>query len=175
MSVMEPSYLATQAGQAYQAGDYQNAARLFGEAASAFTAASQALEAAEMKNNQSVALLQAADARASYQAALGTASVFSSAGDFRRAGMAFGNEASALLALGRSGEACEIFQRAAEAFQQAGEGQMRASVMQAIAGIQLKQGKIMQSLMSMQIGLAGVQNPTFKQKILLFLLRFRAW
>ena len=59
MSEVEPKNLAADAARVYQEGDYENAARLFGEAASAFLALGQASEAAEMKNNQSVAFLAA--------------------------------------------------------------------------------------------------------------------
>jgi hypothetical protein len=173
MSEMDPKALAADAVRAYQEGNFENAARLFGEAASAFSAAENALEAAEMKNNQSVAFLQARNAKAAFEAARGTASVFANAMDARREGMAFGNEAAALQALARANEAYETFRLAAEAFQRAGEDQLRAAVMQAMAGIELKQGKFMQALLTMQLGLAGVKQPTFKQKVLLFLLRFR--
>mgnify|MGYP000088417056 CR=1 FL=1 len=61
-----------------------------------------------------------------------------------------------------------------EAFERAHEDQLRASVMQAMAGIELKQGKFMQAMLTLQLGLAGVKKPTLKQKILLALLRFRA-
>lgn len=175
MSEIVPKSLAEEAVKVYQEGDYQNAARLFGEAASAFGAQGDALEAAEMKNNQSVAWLQARNPGAAYEAARGTADIFSAAGDARREGIAYGNEAAALQALGRTKDALEQYRRASEAFQRAGEGELRNIVMQTMAGIKLKQGKVMDALLTMQMGLSGVRNPTLKQKILLALLRFRAW
>lgn len=167
--------LAADAVRVYQEGDFENAARLFGEAASAFQAQGNGLDAAEMKNNQSVAFLQCGSAQASYDAALGTAEVFSAGGDHRREGMACGNLATALVALGRMDEAASAYRLAADALEKAGEDQLRASVMQALAGIQLRKGKIMEALLSMQIGLSGVKHPTLKQKILRGLLRFRTW
>lgn len=174
MSEVDPKTLAAEAAQAYQEGDFQNAARLFGEAASAFSAQGNPTQSAEMKNNQSVAFLQAGNPGASYQAASGTASVFAEVNDPRREGMAFGNEAAALQALGRAKDALETYRLAAEAFKRADEDQLRAAVMQAMAGIELKQGKIMAALLTMQMGLAGLKHPTLKQRILLALLRFRA-
>ena len=182
MAVTDGKDLSASALQAYQSGDFKNAARLFGEAASVFlsnpvldpgSSMKNKLDAAEMKNNQSVALLQAGDARGSYDAAHGTAQVFLEAGDFRRQGMAFGNEAAALNALGRLDEAIANYRLAADALEKAGEDQLRASSMQALAGIQLRKWKYMDALFSMQIGLAGLKHPTLRQKILLFLLRFR--
>lgn len=175
MNELVPKSLAENAMKTYQEGDYANAARLFGEAASAFTAQNNLLEAAEMKNSQSVAWLQAGNPRAAYEAARSTASIFAEAGDFRREGIAWGNEAAALQALGRTQDALEKYRLAAAAFERAGEDEMRNTVMQAIAGLELKRGKVMDALLNMQIGLSGIRHPTLKQKILLALLRFRAW
>lgn len=175
MTEIVPKSLAEDAVKAYQEGDYENAARLFGEAASGFVAQDNPLDAAEMKNNQSVAWLQACNPGAAYQAARDTASVFAKEGDFRREGIAWGNEAAALQALGRPNDALEKYRLAAEAFQRAGDDELRATTMQAMAGIELKRGKIMDALLTMQIGLSGVKHPTLKQRILLALLRFRAW
>ena len=175
MLTIDPKTLAADAARVYQEGDFDNAARLFGEAASAFQAQGNALDAAEMKNNQSVAFLQSGDAQASLDAALGTPEIFSTSGDFRREGMAHGNQASALQALGRLDEATKAYRLSAEALEKAGEDQLRASVMQALAGIQMRKGKLIDSLISMQNGLAGVRHPTLKQKILRGLLRLRTW
>lgn len=175
MSEIVPKPLTADAVGAYQEGDYETAARLFGEAASALIEQNNPLEAAEMRNNQSVAWLKAGNPGAAYEAVRGTASVFAEAGDARREGIACGNEASALQALGRAKEALEKYGLASEAFQRAGEDELQAITMQAIAGIELKRGKIMDALLAMQTGLSGLKRPTLKQKILLALLRFRAW
>jgi uncharacterized protein HemY len=172
MADLASKTLAQNAIQAYQEGDFQQAARLFGEAAAEFYALGNELDAAEMKNNQSVALLQAGDAGGAYTSAHDTARIFSGAGDGRREGMAFGNEATALTTLGRLDDAIQSYRFAADALEKAGEDQLRASVMQALAGIQLRQGKVMEALLSMKIGIAGVKQPTLKQKILRALLRF---
>ena len=173
MDALDGKDLSASALQVYQTGDYKNAARLFGEAASVFLAQGNKLDAAEMKNNESVALLQAGDARGSFEAAHGTAQVFIESGDFRRQGMAFGNEAAAQNALGRLDEAIVNYKLAAEALEKAGEDQLRAISMQALSGVQLRKGKVFDAHCSMRIGLAGLKQPTFRQKFLLFLLRIR--
>ena len=175
MATQDPKALAANAAKVYQEGDFENAARLYGEAASAFQAENNVLDAAEMKNNQSVAFLQNGDAHASFEATHGTAEIFLAAGDIRRTGMARSNEATALQVSGRLDEAVQIYRQAADDLEKAGEDQLRASVMQAIAGIQLRKGKIMEALLSMHIGLTGVKQPTLKQKILRGLLKLRAW
>lgn len=175
MSEIVPKSLTEDAVRAYQEGNYENAARLFGEAASGFTSQDNPLQAAEIKNNQSVAWLKAGNPGAAHEAARGTAGVFAQAGDSRREGIAWSNEAAALQALGRATDALEKYRLAAEAFQRAGEDEMRNDVYQAMAGIKLKQGKAMEALFHMQLGLAGVKRPTLKQRILLALLRVRPW
>jgi tetratricopeptide (TPR) repeat protein len=175
MANQDPKILAANAAKVYQEGDFENAARLFGEAASAFQAENNALDAAEMKNNQSVAFLQSGDAGASFDAAHGTAEVFLAAGDFRRTGMARSNEATALETSGRLDEAVEIYRQAADDLEKAGEDQLRADVMMAVAGIKLRKWKIMEALLAMHVGLSGVKQPTLKQKILLGMLKFKAW
>ena len=175
MATQDPKTLAANAAKVYQEGDFENAARLFGEAASAFQAENNTLDAAEMKNNQSVAYLQSGDAEASFEAAHGTAEIFLAAGDFRRTGMARSNEATALETSGRLDEAIQIYRQAADDLEKAGEDQLRADVMMAVAGIKLRKWKIMEALLSMYVGLSGVKQPTLKQKILLRLLKLRAW
>src|SRR5512133_667640 len=146
MATQDPKTLAANATKMYQEGDFENAARQFGEAASAFEAENNALDAAEMKNNQSVAFLQSGDAAASYEAAHGTAQTFQDAGDFRRTGMARSNEATALETMGRNDEAVELYRQAADDLEKAGEDQLRATVMMAVAGIKLRKFKIMEAL-----------------------------
>jgi tetratricopeptide (TPR) repeat protein len=175
MATQDPKTLAANAAKVYQEGDFENAARLFGEAATAFQAENNALDAAEMKNNQSVAYLQSGDAGASFEAAHGTAEIFFAAGDFRRTGMARSNEATALETSGRLDEAVQKYRQAADDLEKAGEDQLRATVMMAVAGIKLRKWKIMEALLSMYVGLSGVKKPTLKQKILLRLLKLRAW
>lgn len=173
MELLNAKDLAETALKTYQAGDYLKAAQLFGEAAANFQSINSELDAAEMKNNQSVALLQAGNAQGAFDSAHDTAQVFSSFGDFRRQGMALGNEASALNALGRRDEAVDCYERAAEALEKAGEDQLRANVLQAVAVIQLRKGQVMKALLSLQMGVSGVKNPTLRQKIMRGLLRLR--
>lgn len=171
----DPKFLSEKADSIYAEGDFQSAARLYGEAASAFQALGNGLNAAEMKNNQSVALLQAGEAQLALEAAAETAQVFSAAGDVRRQGIALANEATPLEALGQLDQAVEKYRQSAEAFKQAGEDQLRASVMQAVAGIHLRRGKVFEALGDLRVGLADVKNPTFTQKVMKGLLRLRLW
>src|SRR4051812_47023489 len=120
----DPKSLAENADGVYQEGDFENAARLYGEAASVFQAQGNAVTAAEMKNNQSVSFLQIKKAQLAYDAAAGTAEIFAAVGDFRRQGIAFANEATALQALNRVDQAIEKYVQSGDAFKQANEDQL---------------------------------------------------
>jgi tetratricopeptide (TPR) repeat protein len=71
------------------------------------------LNAAEMKNNESVALLQAGKAKEALQATDGTEEVFQKAGDIKRQGIAVSNRAAALEGLKKWKEALAEYDRAA--------------------------------------------------------------
>jgi tetratricopeptide (TPR) repeat protein len=171
----DPKLLTENADRVYQEGDFENAARLYGEAASVFQAQGDPVTAAEMKNNQSVSFLQLKDAQSAYDAAAGTAEIFAAAGDFRRQGIAFANEATALQALNRLDQAIEKYLQSAEVFKQANEEQLRSSVMQAVAGIYLRRFKISEAMNYLSYSVADLKQPTLKQKIIKALLRWRLW
>ncbi len=111
-NTLSPQEIADKAKQIYQAGDYLQAAQAFAEAASAYASSGDAAMSAEMKNNQSVALLLSGDAQAALEAAEGTETIFAASNDYRRQGMALANQASALEALKRRKDAIEFYKRA---------------------------------------------------------------
>ena len=96
MDQMNPSSLAERGKQEYEKGKYLSAADLFSQAAQAYASAKDELNAAEMKNNQSVALLQAGKAKEALQATDGTEEIFQQTGDLKRQGIAISNRAAAL-------------------------------------------------------------------------------
>lgn len=165
-----PDRLAKQGKSAYQRADYTSAAEVFQSAATAYQSAEESLLAAEMSNNASVAWLKADRPEDALQVVLGTEVVFSQAGDWKRAGMAFGNMGAALEALGRLEEALSAYEQSAELLKQAGDSETRLYVMQAISALQLQTGKQLQALATMQAGLDGVARPSAKQRMLKKLL-----
>ena len=169
---LEPAQIADQGKQAFESKNFIEAAELFRQAAEGFTADNSALMAAEMMNNMSVALLQAGRAKEALNAALGTDQVFADAKDIKRQGMAVGNQAAALEGLNRYDEAIAAFERSAELFAQAGEGDLRSMVMKSAAAIKLKTGKITDSAFKMMGSLDVKENPSFFERILKFFLRF---
>jgi tetratricopeptide (TPR) repeat protein len=168
-----PQELADQARKAYQAGDLLPAAQTYAEAASGYAAEGDSLMAAEMKNNQSVVLLRAGQAQAALDAAGGTEKTFAVAGDSRREGMALANQASASQALKKYKEAIELYKGSAQALEKAGEGDMRVEVMQLLSLLYLRRFKFYDAVITLQSALAGVKNPTPRQRFMKKILFIR--
>lgn len=168
---LSPEQLTAEGQAAYKKGDYIAAAKAFKAASEGYKSSGDKLSAAEMANNHSVALLQAGDARRSLEAVLGTDEIFAKAGDIRRQAMALGNQAAALEALDRIDEAIDAYERSAELLTQIGETETRVSVMQSLSALQLRRGRQLEALATMQAGLSGVKHPTPKQRMLKKLLQ----
>jgi tetratricopeptide (TPR) repeat protein len=166
-----PITLAEDGKKEYANNNFKAAATLFAQAAQAYTSMQDELNAAEMKNNQSVALLQAGNAKGALEATDGTETVFQKAGDIKRQGIAVSNRAAALEGLKKWQEALAEYDRAASLFEQVGEGDMHSIVRKAAANINLKRGKIINSQMDVYDSLRLVEKPTFTQRILKFLIR----
>ena len=145
-----PETLAEQAKTAYANGNYREAARLFAAAAESFHAAEQPLDAAEMRNNCSVALVQAGAYTEALEAVQGTPEIFAKAGDTRRQGLAWGNLGSALEGMKRRQEAAEAYQQAAVLLEDAGDREARAAVLQALANVRLRANDPVEALIAMQ-------------------------
>jgi tetratricopeptide (TPR) repeat protein len=168
---LSPAQLAKDAQRSYKKEDYLKAAQEFQAAAEGYQSIGSHLDAAEMFNNSSVAYIQADDAQSALEVVAGTANVFAEAGDLRRQGLALGNHATALEASGQLEEALEMYQQSAELLKQAGETNMRASVMQSLSALQLKTGHQLEALATMQAGLDGIDKPNPKQRALKKLLQ----
>ncbi|RPJ49120.1 MAG: hypothetical protein EHM21_07375, partial [Chloroflexi bacterium] len=127
------SSLLKRAQEAYQAGRYPEAAGLFEQAARQYSQGGDQVNAAEMANNRSVALLQAGDAQGALDVAQGTDEVFARAGDVRRQGLAIGNLAAALEGLHRPDDALQRYRQSADLLKQAGDTDNRARVSKSIS------------------------------------------
>ncbi len=171
METINPLTLAEDGKTEYQKGNFRAAAGLFSRAAQAYATAKDELNAAEMKNNESVALLQAGKAKDALAATAGTEEIFQKAGDIKRQGIAVGNRAAALEGMKEWQEALAEYDRAASLFEQAGEGDMHSIVRKAAANLNLKRGRITDSQMDVYDSMRLVEKPTFTQRIMKFLMR----
>lgn len=169
---IEPAQLDARGKEAFANKKFDEAAEFFRQAAEGYTLGRAGLLAAEMRNNMSVALLQAGRAREALEAALGTDRVFAGANDIKRQAMALGNQAAALEGLHRYDEAVEKYERSADLFGSVNEGDMRALVMKSAAALKLKTGKITESAFKMMGSIDVKENPTLFERIMKFFLRF---
>ena len=171
MDTVKPIMLAEQGKKEYEQENYLAAADQFAQAAQAYVLLKDELNAAEMKNNQSVALLQAGKAKEALQATEGTEEIFRNAGDIKRQGIAVSNRAAALEGLKNWKEALAEYDRSASLFEEIGEGDMHSTVRKAAANLNLKRGRLTDSQMDVFDSLRLVEKPTFLQRIMKFLVR----
>ncbi|HEX2981757.1 MAG TPA: hypothetical protein VHO48_15965 [Anaerolineaceae bacterium] len=161
-----------QAGKdAFGEGEYAAAAELFQKASDLYASQSAPLDAAEMRNNRAVALLKAGQNTTAWEALRGSDEIFAQAGDLRRQGMALGNMGSALEALKRNEEALLAYSRSADLLKQAGENELRANVLRSISALQMKTGKQLEALASMDAALSNEKRPSLKDRLLHKLLK----
>jgi tetratricopeptide (TPR) repeat protein len=166
-----PLVLAENGKMEYGKGNYKAAAGLFSQAAQAYASIGDELNAAEMKNNESVASLQAGNAKEALQAVEGTEEVFLKAGDIKRQGIAISNRAAALEGLKKWKAALAEYDRAASIFEQIGEGDMHSIVRKAAANINLKHLRVNDTQMDVLDSLRLVEKPTLTQRFMKFLMR----
>ncbi|HNT55061.1 MAG TPA: hypothetical protein PKG95_10145 [Anaerolineaceae bacterium] len=166
--------LIKQAQEAYEAEEYLQAAQGFEAAAHASELAGDALNAAEMQNNRSVALLKARNAAAALEAARGTELVFAQAGDLRRQAIAVGNQAAALDDLRQDEEAAAAYRESAALFEQAGEKDLRALVLRRISAILYRQKNTPAALSTMLDALNCQTRLSLQDRILKGLLKIVA-
>ncbi len=171
----DPARLAEEGKRAFQNDQFESAAELFRRAAEGYTLSRAGLLAAEMKNNLSVALLQAGKAQEALDAALDTDRIFAEAGDLKRQGMSLGNQAAALEALKRTEEALAAYERSAEIFDRAGEGDLRSMVKKSAAAIRLKRGQVVESALNMVGSIESKQHPSIFDRIMKFIVRIKPW
>ncbi|MEN6410734.1 MAG: tetratricopeptide repeat protein [Anaerolineaceae bacterium] len=160
-----------EAQRAYKEENFDDAAKKFEEIARLLNDTGDAPRAAEMKNNASVAWLRFGDAQAALRCAEGTAAVFAAAGDLQKQGMALGNLAAALEALGDIPAAIDSYQQSADLFKQSGDRDLRATVLQSLSSLQMRRGKQMEAMATMQTALDQKPKLNWREKFLQKLLK----
>lgn len=170
MDKLSPDKYAEAGNRAYREGDYQVAIDAFAEAESGYSESGDVLLAAEMANNRSVVLLKAGRPQDALEASRGTDSVFAASGDTKRQAMAIGNQAAAMEALNQPGHALEAYQHCAELLAEIDEHELRVPVMQSISALQMRSGRHLEAVATMQEGLDKLEKPNLRQRILKKLL-----
>ena len=160
-----------QANQLYKRKKYLEAAELFQEIALEYANQEQEFEAAEMKNNASVAWLLSGDAQKALDAAKDTHLVFEAEQNLKQAGMAYGNQAAAYQALNENKTALDYYRTSSELLKEAGETEFRSIVLKQISQLQLQTGEHMQALASMNTALDSSEQLSGKEKFLQRMLK----
>ncbi len=155
MAVETAQTLIQQAGNAYRAGQFPQAAEGYLKAQQLLLESGEKIKAAEAANNASVALLQSGNAQKALDACLGTEQIFEQAGDLRYQAIALGNQAAALDALNRLEEALARYQLCSDLFKKIGDQENRAYVLKSISSLQIRTGHQLEALASMD---AALQN-----------------
>lgn len=163
--------LAEEARAAFQAGRYAEAASLFERAHALSVQAGDALAAAEMANNLSVARLQAGDAAGALAVVQGTDQVFEQTGDTVKQAMALGNQAAAQEALGQLETALSLYQQSADLLKpHKDQAETRAFVLKSISSLQVRTGRQLEALASMNAALDQQKKLSLREKLLQKLL-----
>lgn len=162
--------IITQANDAYQAQDFQLAAQKFASAEETYRQSGDALMAAEMANNRSVALLKNGSSEAAFQAARGTDQLFAQAGDTRRQAIALSNQAAALEALKKYDDALGLYRQAADLLKSAGDDEMRGIILKNISLIQFRHQDRFSALASMKSALDAQKHLSLRDRVLKWLL-----
>lgn len=160
------------AKQAWEKGDYKRAITHFQTAQQYYLEQNDPLNAAEMANNLSVALLQAGKKKQALEAVQGTAEIFATHNDRKRQAMALGNEAAVQEALKQYQTALALYQESAEIFKELGEKELASHIQKSIALIQVRTGKQLEGILAMQHSLDNIKKPTLWQRFYRWLLKF---
>ncbi len=170
LDAVTPQQLEAEGSTAYQKGDFSKAAASFAAAQEGYKTMGDELKSAEMANNRCVVLLQADDPQAALESVEGTIDIFREAEDDRRHAMALGNRASALEALGQLEAAITDYEKSADILKKIGADDLRMDVAKSLSALQLKTGRSLEALATMQAGVEGVKKPDLKQRLLKRLL-----
>jgi len=165
------SDLENQAITAYREGRLEEAIDGFAAARQASLAKGNQGKEAEMASNLSVALLQAEQPQEALEVIKDTPTVFLNLGDMGRAALAYGNLGSALEACGDHDLAEVAYRHAIDLFANLGDTERHNYTLQALSRLQLRRGKPLEAVTTMQIGLDDQPNPNLRNRLLRRLLR----
>jgi len=146
--------------------DYEAARQVFQQAVDAYEAETEPLLAAEMKINIGLIHRTLGENQSALDVMLEALRVFETAKDQRRMAMALGNLGGVYRELDDHEQAHNCYRRAADLFQELGEKQMQAQTLEAIASLQMKEGKIGTAAATYEAALGDLNQLKASQKLL---------
>lgn len=157
---------AKEALAAFNQTNFLQAANLFGKAAEEYANENKPLLSAEMKNNQSVAFIQADQPQSALDCLDGVVQQFEAAQDQYKAGLTYGNLATAHQALDNLDQAKEYCFKAADYLREGDHSEEYTMIMNMLVSIQMKQGKLFDAAASAHLFIDQIPHPTFRQRLL---------
>ena len=155
----DPAVIAKKALAAYAKEQFDEAIELFQEAREGYDASGDPLQAAEIANNLSVALIQVGRHQAALDNLVGTYDIFLDRGEMIKAAQALGNEAAAHEGLNNWGRAESLYQQAAERFSDLDDHDSQRFTLQALSRVRLRQGRAIEAVSTMRGALeTGTKN-----------------
>jgi tetratricopeptide (TPR) repeat protein len=162
---------AKQAMDLYRKGQAAQAVEIFLELQAAYQEQGNLVKADEMANNLAVALLELDQADRAVSLVENTPERFLSADEPLLAAQAYGNLGAALAAGGRTDEAEQAYRQSLKIFQEQGHDEGMTFAGQAMSQLQLKQGRALEALASMEASLEGQKKPGLRQRLMRKLLK----
>lgn len=156
---------------AFQNREYKKAIRGFEIAYQYYKDVGDDLNTAEMANNLSVAFLQNGNKRRALECVEGTDLVFEKHNEQIKQAMALGNYGASLEALKKFDQAAIAYQKSADLLQENEESELRSHVLKSLSAIQIRQGKQLESILSMQQSISDKKDLSIKERFLQFILK----
>jgi tetratricopeptide (TPR) repeat protein len=160
-----------QAMDLYRQGQADEAIEAFTALQDIYQSNGDQVKADEMANNSAVALLELNQAEEAIELVKDTPERFLNANQPVLAAQAYGNMGAALAAADRVEDAEQAYRLSLKLFQDHGHDEGMAFVGQALSQLQLKQGRALEALASMEASLEGQKKPGLRQRILRKLLK----
>jgi tetratricopeptide (TPR) repeat protein len=158
--------------ESYRSGRFEESIERFKELRQQYLNEQNPSKAAEIANNLCVVMLAAKQPQMALEAVGDTPQYFISQGDEIHAAQAYGNLASALEACGQISAAKDAYHQAMDLFEKLGDSDNYSSTLQALSHLQLRQGKPLDALSTMQGGLESMPKPRIRDRVLRKLLKW---
>jgi tetratricopeptide (TPR) repeat protein len=167
-----PDELEKLALESYRSGRLEESIDRFTLARRKYIDQQNPSKAAEIANNLCVVMIAANQPQTALEMIQDTPEFFLSQGDELRAAQAYGNLASALEACDQNSAAEEAYYQALEFFEKQNETEDYTSTIQALSRLQLRQGKPLDALSTMQERLESMPKKRVRDRVLHRLLKW---
>ncbi len=162
----DPAQSTAQGRDYFQKKQFDLAAECFLAARTAYQNAGDAAASAEAANNLAVCYLQTNHPDLALELIKDTPAVFNACGNALLEGQAYGNLGMVFEALNKPQDALEAYHQSEEILAKAGDRDSRSYVLGRISALQIRAGKQIQALQSMEAALENRTNLTVSEKFL---------